>query len=136
MNNNPTIVILHCAAVPDVVKSKFSIEDITRWHKERGFKACGYHYYITRAGELQKGRPDNVVGAHTHGHNQDSIGVCYEGTYFPTIVQIDAFFNLYRNIREIHKIDYRNWFGHNQFSTKECPGFDIEDLKRLFMKLA
>ena len=29
-------------------------------HKARGWKCCGYHYYITRDGQLHMGRPEET----------------------------------------------------------------------------
>jgi len=35
-------------------------------HKDRGFADIGYHYYITRDGELHRCRPENQIGARFH----------------------------------------------------------------------
>ena len=45
----------------------------------RGFRDIGYHFYITRDGEIHRGRALEKVGAHCRNHNTHSIGVCYEG---------------------------------------------------------
>ena len=41
-------IIVHCTATPD--GKDYTVEDITRWHKERGFKTIGYHYVVYRDG--------------------------------------------------------------------------------------
>ena len=53
------------------------------WHLDRNFNGCGYHYVIQRDGKLQRGRPLNVVGAHSkaYGHNTYSIGVTFVGGF-------------------------------------------------------
>lgn len=43
----------------------------------------GYHYVIRRDGSIEKGRPDDMVGAHTSGQNANSLGICYEGGKAP-----------------------------------------------------
>ena len=45
----------------------------------RGFRDIGYHFYITRNGEIHRGRALEKVGAHCRDHNTHSIGICYEG---------------------------------------------------------
>ena len=70
-------IILHCSATPE--GKDFTVADITRWHKERGFRTIGYHYVVYRDGTVHKGRPVEQIGAHCEGHNKDSIGVCYIG---------------------------------------------------------
>lgn len=135
MMNKPTKIILHCAASEDSLKTKFSFEACKRYHvEERGWRDIGYHFYITRDGEVHKGREFNEVGAHCKGQNDKSIGVCYEGSHFPTVIQIDALCNLYRTFKNVYKLD--DWHGHYEYTNKECPGFDIEDLKLIFKKLA
>lgn len=137
MTNNPKKVILHCAATGDYKTSKFNIGHIRQWHLEKGWTDVGYHKYIDRNGNIQQGRNDNIVGAHCKGHNQDSIGVCYEGSYFPTAYQWDSIFNLYRSFRDIYKINHTDWFAHNEFDPgKECPGFSGEILRKLLAKIA
>src|SRR5574344_1206622 len=73
-----TLLIIHCSATPQGVSLSF--EDCRRDHiRHRGFKDIGYHYYITRAGEVHRGRPPERVGAHCRHHNAHSLGICYEG---------------------------------------------------------
>ncbi|GCB34721.1 N-acetylmuramoyl-L-alanine amidase [Bacteroides faecalis] len=45
----------------------------------RGFRDIGYQFYITRDGEIHRGRPLEKVGAHCMNHNAHSIGICYKG---------------------------------------------------------
>ena len=66
-------IILHCSATPE--GKDFTVADITRWHKERGFRTIGYHYVVYRDGTVRKGRPVEQKGAHCEGHNKGSNGV-------------------------------------------------------------
>ena len=43
------------------------------------FGFTGYHYYITRDGQVYQTRHENLPGAHARHYNQHSIGFCYEG---------------------------------------------------------
>ena len=72
------MLIIHCSAVrPD---QQSSVAQIDSWHRKRGFHlGVGYHYVIRRDGEIEKGRPEWLTGAHCKNHNAHSIGICYEG---------------------------------------------------------
>lgn len=137
--NTPRRVVLHCSATKDGRESTVTRDEIDRWHRARGWKnGIGYHEYLTREGFIHRGRKHSVQGAHCKGNgmNRDSLGVCYEGTYFPTVWQLDSIFDLYRQWRDLYKIEWPDWYVHNQFSSKECPGFDVDILHSLLRKLA
>ena len=72
-----TEIIIHCSATPD--GKDYTVDDIRRWHKQRGYSDVGYHYIIYRNGILAQGRDVNIIGAHASGHNAHSIGICYIG---------------------------------------------------------
>ena len=73
-----TLLIIHCSATPQGVC--LSLEDCRREHiRHRGFSDIGYHFYVTRDGEIHRGRPTEKIGAHCLNHNRHSIGICYEG---------------------------------------------------------
>lgn len=140
VDNNPKCVIVHCSYTEDSAESKVDISDVAKWHKERGFRDVGYHYFVRRDGLLQMGRPLNMRGAHTKakGMNHDSVGLCYEGTKFPTLAQLDTMFNVFRNLSQIYSIPLHKWYGHYEFVGPdcECPGFDMEIFRDLLRKLA
>ena len=122
-------IIVHCTATPE--GKDYTVDDITRWHKDRGFKTIGYHYVVYRDGSVHEGRPLSEVGAHCIGHNAHSIGVCYVGGLTAdgrkakdtrTLEQKEALVLLLVRLKtqfplaEIH--------GHRDFAAKECPSFD------------
>lgn len=72
-----TEIIIHCSATPD--GKDYTVDDIRRWHKQRGYSDVGYHYIVYRNGQLVQGRDINVIGAHAAGHNAHSVGICYIG---------------------------------------------------------
>ena len=58
-----TLIIIHCSATPE--RKSLSAEACRSDHiHHRGFRDIGYHFYITRDGEIHRGR---------------SLGICYEG---------------------------------------------------------
>lgn len=71
------LLVIHCSATRRNVS--FTVEQLRECHLQRGFKDIGYHFYITRDGQLHHCRPVSEPGAHAHGFNRHSIGICYEG---------------------------------------------------------
>jgi len=71
-------IILHCTATPEF--REVTVQDLRDWHvKGNGWSDIGYHYFIDLQGVVHKCRPIERIGAHTKGHNKDSIGVAYAG---------------------------------------------------------
>ena len=123
------LIIVHCSATPE--GKDFTVDDITRWHKARGFKTIGYHYVIYRDGTIHGGRPVSEEGAHCVGHNKNSIGVCYIGGLVadgktPKDTRTDAQKLSLRNLLSQLKKSYPNAAirGHRDFAAKACPSFD------------
>lgn len=77
-------IVIHCSATRE--GKDYTVKDIERWHRERGFKEIGYHFVIYRDGSVHVGRelPKNGAHANTPGisgksYNLHSIGICYIG---------------------------------------------------------
>ena len=121
-------IIIHCSATKS--NKRYSFEQLERDHKARGFICCGYHYYITRDGQLHFGRPEEVVGAHAKGYNARSIGICYEGGLdeqgYPadtrTPAQKAALIRLLTELK--HRYPTATIHSHRDFAPKACPCFD------------
>ena len=137
-----TLIILHCSATR--ADRSYSFAQCRRDHLRRGCKDIGYHYYVTRDGHVHAGRPLYDIGAHCHGHNRHSIGICYEGGLDvhgrPADTRTDAQrAALLRLLRRLRK-DYPRAIilGHRDLSPdrngdgrvtsdewlKQCPCFD------------
>lgn len=117
-------IIIHCA---DTYSDQdIDAAEIDRWHKERGWSQIGYHFVIKRDGEVEKGRPIEKQGAHTLGHNRNSIGICLVGgkpRYNFRKVQMASLRNLVSGLKRDHPS--AKVHGHNEFADKECPTFDV-----------
>jgi len=134
-----TEFIIHCSATPE--GEDYTVEDITRWHKLRGFVTIGYQYVIYRDGSVHVGRPENQVGAHCFGHNGHSIGICYiggceaarraDGAYHSkdtrTPEQKVALRELLLKLRK--KYPKATIHGHYEFANKACPAFDVSEYR-------
>ena len=127
-----TEIIVHCSATPE--GQNFTVEDIDRWHKQKGWQGIGYHYVIYLDGSVHKGRNEEVIGAHCLGHNAYSIGVCYIGGLDKwtkahkdtrTDAQKQALIDLLKSLKE--KYPNAIIYGHRDFSKKDCPCFDAKN---------
>lgn len=70
-------LVLHCSATKST--QHYSVVQMQKDHKARGFRTIGYHFYIQRDGTLTQHRRLLEVGAHARPYNRCSIGICYEG---------------------------------------------------------
>ena len=137
-------IAVHCSATRPT--ALMGVRDIHRMHVDRGFACIGYHYVIKRDGTIERGRPEDKMGAHVEGHNRDSLGICMIGGIDAdgkaknnfTQDQFDALKNLLLSLHAKYpktviqghrdffgdtnkdgKIDSRDWL-------KECPCFDVK----------
>lgn len=124
-------IIIHCSATPPDMD--IGVKEIRDWHvKGNGWKDIGYHYVIRLNGEIESGRSIDQVGAHTKGHNSDSIGICYIGglnknnkpkdTMYKC--QEDSMRELIFSLRVVADEEL-TIHGHNEFSDKACPSFKV-----------
>ncbi len=125
-----TLIIIHCSATK--VSQNYGFEACRTDHiRHRRFNDIGYHFYITRDGEVHNGRPVEKIGAHCKFHNRHSIGICYEGGLDEagnaadtrTPLQKAALLGL---IGELRKLFPRaTVVGHHDMNPgKLCPCFD------------
>ncbi|MDC2180798.1 N-acetylmuramoyl-L-alanine amidase, partial [Bacteroides thetaiotaomicron] len=99
----------------------------------------GYHFYITRDGEIHPGRPLEKVGAHCRNHNTHSIGICYEGGLDAegqakdtrTLAQRGSLLALLRELKKNFKKALI--VGHHDLNPlKECPCYPcVEEYREL-----
>lgn len=105
-------------------------------HKAKGWGGIGYHYCVTRKGNIIGLRPTRLKGAHVGGHNTGNVGVMMHGTTGdgPTRAQRDAYAWLLehahtksmprahrtdRDLRDAKRWGHNSWAGH---TSNGCPG--------------
>ena len=124
-------IIVHCT---DTKEGKnYTLADITKWHKEKGYNTSGYHYVIDINGKIMNGRDVNVIGAHCKGYNSYSIGVCYIGGRGSDNVtkdtrtkeQKDSLLNLLKRLKILYP--QAKIYGHRNFANRMCPCFDAAE---------
>ena len=124
-------LVLHCSATR--CNQDYSVEQLRRDHKARGFYDIGYHFYIRKDGTITQHRKLLEVGAHTRPYNRCSIGICYEGgldekgkpcktmTAEPETSLIDIFRTLKILFPKAKIVGHRDLPGT---TPKECPCLD------------
>lgn len=122
-------IIIHCTATPE--DRHTTVEDVRRWHLDRGWSDIGYHFLIYLDGSLHKGRPVEIAGAHCKGHNKESIGIAYVGgidkvNFKPKDTRTKEQKEALVYILEYLKIQHpkATIHGHNDFASKACPSFN------------
>lgn len=139
MTRNIDGIIVHCSATKEewwADKTPHEqMKEIDRWHKDKGWRAIGYHAIVARDGTVVQGRPYSQQGAHAKGHNKTTIGICLIGGFGSdaddravdhfTAVQLASLYALIKDLREQYGIK-DNVVGHNKISNKACPGFRVQ----------
>ena len=128
---NINLIVIHCSATR--CNRPFPVTSLIACHQAR-FGFTGYHYYITRDGQMYQTRHENLVGAHAKHYNKRSIGVCYEGGLDEqgrpadtrTPEQKAALVALLRSLKQ----DYPDAviLGHRDLPNvhKDCPCFNAQ----------
>ena len=124
-------LVLHCSA--SRCNQDYSVEQLRRDHKARGFYDIGYHFYIRKDGTMKQDRKLLEVGAHAKPYNRCSIGICYEGGLDEqgkpcntmTTEQETRLIDLFRNLKIL--FPKAKIVGHRDLpgtTPKECPCLD------------
>lgn len=149
-----TEIILHCSD-----SGWGDALEVDRWHRDRGFgwngyllagdhSACerriGYHFLILGArqfpalagscpvldGQIQPGRPLEVVGAHAVGHNYESVGVCLVGRDQFTDAQLASLHRLVVYLRGSLGVSVSRVLGHHETEPKKtCPNLPMTTIR-------
>lgn len=123
------LIVVHCTASPDYLD--IGAKQIKDWHKNQGWSDIGYHYVIRRNGEIEKGRPDEVAGAHAKGVNANSIGIVWVGTNSPSPEQEKSMVGLINWLRGKYNVKLENVLGHREAvkTSKTCPNINMDKLR-------
>ena len=132
-------IIVHCTATKAM--RHFNVNDVRRWHIQRGFNDIGYHFLVLVDGTIQTGRLLSIAGAHCQGRNAHSIGVCYVGGLnakgAPADTRTPAKRKALRQLltRLKQQFPAATIHGHRNFAAKACPCFnataEYEDISAL-----
>ncbi|MEI7833569.1 MAG: peptidoglycan recognition family protein [bacterium] len=140
----PRGIVIHHSDTPPMMRGRaVDVAIIDEMHAERGFGITdkdgkvyhiGYHFLIQQDGTVLKGRPENLPGEHTHGHN-DMLGICLVGTFqakdnrhhrfgpvVPPPAQLAAAEKLTRELMAKYHLKPDAVFRHRDLTSTDCPG--------------
>lgn len=131
------------------------VEDIRRWHREKGMRDIGYHRVIEHqmvnkfpedSMKLVKtGRVLNLdltlneleIGAHTYGFNREYIGICVVGSPKepPSALQLAALEKTLGILCRRYGLKNTDVYGHRQMKgheSNQCPGEEVLKVVKAF----
>ena len=132
------MIVVHCSG--SRCDHRYTMKMLRYDHvHNNGWTDIGYHFYVTRDGEIHRGRPTEKIGAHCLNHNRHSIGICYEGGLDAegqakdtrTLEQRGALLALLRELKK--NFPKALIVGHHDLNPlKECPCYPcVEEYKEL-----
>ena len=117
--------VLHHTGDTDV---DLSAEEIHQMHLNNGWSGCGYHFIFRKDGSVERGRPENMMGAHCPGANGTRLGLHICGSFagqLPTEAQLNSlveFLKEYTAKYMVNIMDDSVLTGHRQWLATACPG--------------
>ena len=132
------LIVVHSTATPE--GKDYTVSDIRKMHKAKGYSEIGYHYVIYRDGSLHLGRNINLQGAHARGFNATSIGIVYVGGTSATekdkngnlkakdtrtAEQKATLLRLLKDLRKMYP--QAQIVGHRDLNATACPSFDAKN---------
>ncbi|MBF8984711.1 N-acetylmuramoyl-L-alanine amidase [Lutibacter sp. B2] len=129
----PSMIVIHHAA-----HSSCTVEDVHNWHLANGWSGFGYHFFITKDGQIYRGRSEGTTGAHCKNYNKVSLGICLQGNYDKeevSYVQIAALIKLCHYLCKKYGIGTVK--GHKELKSTNCPGmkFPLVKVKEKILQL-
>lgn len=124
-------VFIHCSASDDEnLVGVHMVEEIRRWHRDRGWSDVGYHFLIDKLGGLFPGRDCDLTPAAQKGHNTATLAIMVHGHREFSDASLTA---LQAHCMEINEAYHGriSFHGHCEVSAKACPVFEYKDVLTL-----
>ena len=144
MSRKIKYLCIHCTATKE--GSSYTGRQVRGWHKDKGWKVVGYHWYIDLKGYVDNLHPvdgDNLIQTNEivngcWGLNSKSLHVCYCGGVDADGKPKDTRTQSQRESLEIvvkgmiRRYPHIKVLGHNQAiypgrTPKACPSFNVPD---------
>lgn len=124
-------IVVHSTATHE--GQDYSVEQIRKTHKAKGWGDIGYHYVVYRDGTLHLGRDVDLAGVHARNYNAHSIGIVYVGGCEKTSskakdTRTEAQKATLRETLEKLRVLYpkAKIVGHKNLNATACPSFDAK----------
>ena len=124
-------IVVHSTATHE--GQDFTVEQIRKVHKAKGWGDIGYHYVVYRDGTLHLGRDVDLAGVHARNYNAHSIGIVYVGGCEKTSskakdtrtqAQKATLRETLKKLRTLYP--KAKIVGHKNLNATACPSFDAK----------
>jgi N-acetylmuramoyl-L-alanine amidase len=126
-------LVVHHAASGEKQSQDVSAAEIDTMHRARGFDCIGYNYVVRLDGTVEKGRAEDLEGAHVRAvdprglrYNTCSIGVCFAGNCDLTRwtpAQQEGGYALLHELMRRYNVPPERVVGHDECGMNtHCPG--------------
>lgn len=117
--------VVHHTGAEDV---DFSAAEIHQMHLNNGWSGIGYHFVFRKDGTIERGRPENMMGAHCPGANGTRLGLHMCGCFTDQLPNEAQMTSLIEFLKEytvkygLNIFDANTLTGHREWLATECPG--------------
>lgn len=126
----PTKLTIHHTVTPtlDLMSPQSRLRQIQAFHQNvQGWCDIGYHFLVSRDGQIWEGRPAGQLGSHVGGNNTGNLGISFMGTFITnraTETQINKVAVLVKGLASKYPISVSSTEikGHRQYGGTTCPG--------------
>lgn len=123
-------IVIHNSGTTDGTSESFA-----RYHvKDRDWPGIGYHFVISKNGEIEKTNNQTTISYHVGEQNRESLGICLVGNFDTEKPTQEQYNSLAWLIKELLKaFPTLEIKGHRDFKSTSCPGknFDFSYLNTL-----
>ena len=105
-----------------------SAAEIHQWHLNQDWAGIGYHFVIRQDGTIERGRPQDMIGAHAQGFNWESIGINVAGDFEqaqPKPEQVESLARLITYLSGDDQYGKLKIVGHRDLMETDCPGQNL-----------
>ena len=126
-------IVIHCTDSRDSLD--IGAAEIGQWHRRRGWLKIGYHFVVRRSGLIERGREENMIGAHVKGYNVNSLGLVWVGRDNCTDDQYQSLVKLTRYLMKKYNLPIVAVVGHWELNSgKTCPNISMVEFRQTLEK--
>ena len=100
---------------------------IDAWHRAKGWSGIGYHFFIRKSGQIERGRDLEKTPAAQAPYNRGTIAICISGLKIGKVTkeELAALVDLCWQINDAYNGQV-TFHGHREVANKTCPVIDYK----------
>ncbi len=106
-----------------------NVATIDAWHKARGWAGVGYHFFIRKSGQIERGRDLEKTPAAQRPFNRGTIAICISGLKIDKVTKAElaSLVDLCWQINDAYGGQI-TFHGHREVANKACPVIDYKKI--------